>query len=70
VETHHLLPAPWHPGKLVLSRELEGMVLITVHPEHVARSFLALVDVVVAAGHAPEKTLHRFCEVLGEQPPP
>src|SRR5262249_18318200 len=35
-EAHHLLPTPWQPGDLVLSPELEGVVLITVHPEHVA----------------------------------
>ncbi len=68
-EAHHLLPAPWKPGDLVLSQELEGMVLITVHPEHVAPAFLALVDAVVAVGPSPETTLRGFCEALGEAPP-
>jgi hydroxymethylpyrimidine pyrophosphatase-like HAD family hydrolase len=68
-EAHHLLPVPWHPGDLVMSPELEGVVLITVHPEHVAPGFLALVDAVVAVGHSPEKTLRQFCQALGEKPP-
>jgi hydroxymethylpyrimidine pyrophosphatase-like HAD family hydrolase len=68
-EAHHLLPVPWHPGDLVLSQELEGIVLITVHPEHVAPGFLALVDAVVAVGHSPETTLQQFCRALGEKPP-
>ena len=68
-EAHHLLPTPWHPGDLVMSQELEGLVLITVHPEHVAPAFLGLVDVVVAVGHSPETTLRQFCLALGETPP-
>jgi HAD superfamily hydrolase (TIGR01484 family) len=68
-EAHHLLPVPWHPGDLVMSPELEGVVLITVHPEHVAPGFLALVDAVVAVGHSPEATLRQFCQALGEKPP-
>jgi hydroxymethylpyrimidine pyrophosphatase-like HAD family hydrolase len=68
-EAHHLLPVPWHPGELVLSQELEGMALITVHPEHVAPAFLELVDAVVAVGGSPESTLRRFCEAVGEQSP-
>jgi hydroxymethylpyrimidine pyrophosphatase-like HAD family hydrolase len=68
-EAHHLLPVPWHPGDLVMSPELEGVVLITVHPDHVAPGFLALVDAVVAVGHPPERTLQQFCRALGEKPP-
>jgi hypothetical protein len=68
-EAHHLLPVPWHPGELLLSPELEGVLLVTVHPEHVAPGFLALVDVVVAVGPSPETTLRSFCRALGEEPP-
>lgn len=68
-EAHHLLPTPWHPGDLVMSPELEGVVLITVHPEHVAPAILALADAVVAVGHSPETTLRQFCQALGEKPP-
>ena len=69
-EAHHLLPAPWHPGDVVLSKELEGMVLITVHPEQVAQGFLALVDDVVAVGISPETTLQQFCRAWGRDRPP
>jgi hypothetical protein len=68
-EAHHLLPTPWQPGDLVLSPELEGVVLITVHPEHVAPAFLALVGAVVAVGPSPEATLRQFSTALGERPP-
>jgi hypothetical protein len=68
-EAHHMLPVPWHPGDLVMSQELEGVVLITVHPEHVAPAFLELVDMAVAVGPSPEATLRQFCRALGEEPP-
>jgi hypothetical protein len=68
-EAHHLLPTSWQPADLVMSHLLEGLVLITVHPGHVAPTFLSQIDAVVAVGHAPEETIGQFCEALGGQPP-
>ena len=50
-------------------RSWRGLLLITVHPEHVAPAVLATVDAVVAVGEAPETTLGEFCQALAEQPP-
>jgi hydroxymethylpyrimidine pyrophosphatase-like HAD family hydrolase len=63
-EAHHLMPARrstpaagYHP--------LGTALLITVHPDHVARSVLDDVDVVVALGRSPGDTLREFAEAAG-----
>lgn len=40
-----------------------------VHPEHVARVTLSLVDVVIAVGHSPDKTLGKFADATGTPHP-
>lgn len=67
-ETHHLLPesreaSPWIP------QSMHGVWLVTVHPEHVSRSVLLLVDTVVAIGTSPEETILSFSKKLGEETP-
>jgi hydroxymethylpyrimidine pyrophosphatase-like HAD family hydrolase len=68
-ETHHLMPTTWHPATLTLPQQLEGMILITVHPESVAKALLNAVDVVLAVGESPEVTIQAFCEAVGEACP-
>jgi hypothetical protein len=68
-ETHHLMPTTWHPATLTLPQQLEGMILITVHPESVAKALLNAVDVVLAVGESPEETIQAFCEAVGESCP-
>src|SRR5262249_61326655 len=67
--THHLLPATGDPEQ-VLPRKLHGLMLITVHPNHVAPALLAAVDLIVVVGAAPEETLATFSRTLGEAAPP
>jgi hydroxymethylpyrimidine pyrophosphatase-like HAD family hydrolase len=59
-EAHHLFPTSWEPTPLTLPRELGGVLLITVHPDHVAPAVLEAVDMVLAVGKAPERTLRPF----------
>jgi hypothetical protein len=54
---------------MTLPQQLEGMVLITVHPESIAQALLTSVDLILAVGEAPERTIRAFCEALGEEPP-
>jgi hydroxymethylpyrimidine pyrophosphatase-like HAD family hydrolase len=68
-ETHHLMPTAWHPGTLTLPQQLEGMILITVHPGSVAKALLSAVDLVLAVGESPERTIGEFCEAVGDRPP-
>jgi hydroxymethylpyrimidine pyrophosphatase-like HAD family hydrolase len=68
-ETHHLMPTAWHPTAMTLPQKLEGMILITVHPASVALALLNAVDLVLAVGESPERTIGDFCEAVGEAPP-
>ncbi len=68
-ETHHLLPRDWQPVQAVLAQDLTGMVYVTVHPDHVAKSVLQTVEVMASLGEDPAGTIARFCEALGLPPP-
>jgi HAD superfamily hydrolase (TIGR01484 family) len=68
-ETHHLLPADWVPGFSALPSEPNRMVFITVHPELIAKPALAPVNLVLAVGAEPEKTIGQFCEVVEIETP-
>ena len=61
-EAHHMLPDTWGHAASVLPQQLHETMLVTVHPEHVARDILSPIDVVVAIGHSPERTLEKFAE--------
>ncbi len=59
-EAHHLFPASWEPAPVTVPRELGGVLLITVHPGHVAKAMLEAIDVAIAVGAMPESTLRPF----------
>ncbi len=63
-EAHHLLPAA-REGNSPHLPEDAGAVLITVHPDRVASSTLADIDVIIAVGSTPEETLNGFCGIAG-----
>jgi hypothetical protein len=56
-EAHHLLPPEWVPASTTMPQELTGLMMITVHPEHVARSVLEPVNLAVLVGGGAEHTL-------------
>jgi hypothetical protein len=68
-EAHQLLPTTWDPASLTLPQELRGMLLITEHPESVARPVLESVDTVLAVGESPDATLTAFARAAGLPPP-
>jgi hydroxymethylpyrimidine pyrophosphatase-like HAD family hydrolase len=69
-ETHHLLPAKWSRTPRTPAKTPRGLLLITVHPEQVAREVLSWVDLAVAIGESPAETLGAFAAALGEATPP
>jgi HAD superfamily hydrolase (TIGR01484 family) len=69
-EAHHLLPSAQDLAPRELPQELGGVLLITVHPDHVAPAVLRTVDLVVAVGRDPAETIRSFCFPLGRRPPP
>lgn len=70
-ETHHLLPssAPL-PDVLSIPQELYGMMFVTVHPDHLARTILSEIKIIIAIGESSNQAIHAFSEILGQVPPP
>src|SRR5690606_22979296 len=59
-EAHHMLPQTWGHGGSALPHKLGETILVTLHPDHVAPAVLAPIDIVLAIGRSPEKTLGKF----------
>ena len=68
-EAHHLVPAS-RPAALILPRELQATILVTVHPDQLAPEVLSIIETVAAVGDAPARTIGQFCAALGIPPPP
>lgn len=68
-EAHHLMPASWQPGEMILPPDLARMLYVTVHPEQLAPAVLASVDMVVAVGPDPVATIAAFCGATREEAP-
>ncbi len=68
-EAHHLMPASLNTATLTLPQHLEGIMLITVHPDQVALAALSLIDTLIAVGNAPEQNIEQFCSIVGHCPP-
>jgi hypothetical protein len=45
------------------------MLFVTVHPELLLPEVLGAIDLVLAAGEAPEQTIVAFCKAIGERAP-
>jgi hydroxymethylpyrimidine pyrophosphatase-like HAD family hydrolase len=67
-EAHHLLPASWRPSEAILPAELDAIALVTVHPDHIARSVLRRVDTLIVVGRDAQETLDAFATGRGEAP--
>jgi HAD superfamily hydrolase (TIGR01484 family) len=68
-EAHHLLPAEWHPAPQTLPRELEGLLVVTVHPDRLSKTLLEAIDVVVTVGPEPLDALAEFAKLTGRKVP-
>lgn len=68
-EAHQLLPSGWVPAPTTVPKALGGLILITVHPDWVARAALETVDTVIAVGKQARQTLNNFASVIELRPP-
>ncbi|CAN1211332.1 Phosphoglycolate phosphatase [Tumidithrix helvetica PCC 7403] len=66
-EVHHMFPSSWNAA-VTLPQSVNGILMITVHPEHVAASALALVDTIIAV-KTPMQTIADFCKAVGHKLP-
>jgi hydroxymethylpyrimidine pyrophosphatase-like HAD family hydrolase len=64
-EAHHLLPPSWTPAAATIPAAIKGIILITVHPEHVSPGILNLIDAAIATGHSGPETLRAFARAAG-----
>ncbi|HMU56222.1 MAG TPA: HAD-IIB family hydrolase [Nitrospira sp.] len=67
-EAHHLMPKKWEPTS-ELAGHLTGMIFVTVHPEEVSSRVLRSIDVAVAMGEDPARTLRAYAEQAELAPP-
>lgn len=65
-EAHHLLPAEWAHLDRALPQSLGETIFVTVHPDHLASLALSLVDVIIAVGPAPQATIQKFADGIGQ----
>jgi HAD superfamily hydrolase (TIGR01484 family) len=65
-EAHHMLPQSWGHVSSVLPSKLGEAILVTVHPDHVAPAVLAPIDLVLAVGEAPERTMKKFAGAIAQ----
>ncbi|HKC88563.1 MAG TPA: HAD-IIB family hydrolase [Blastocatellia bacterium] len=68
-EAHHLLHSSWDAAELTVPQVMPGTLMITVHPESVSPAALSVVDLIIAVGEAPERTLANFAQATGQPPP-
>lgn len=64
-EVHHMFPTTWDAA-VTLPQSVNGILMITVHPEHVATSALSLVDTLIAV-KSPMQTFTDFCNAIEHQ---
>jgi HAD superfamily hydrolase (TIGR01484 family) len=68
-EAHHMIPVASTPVISTLPSSLEGVMMITVHPDHVDPAALSFINTLIAVGKAPEQTIASFCSTAGHCPP-
>lgn len=67
-EAHYLMPSEKYAAEQKFSK-LEGTLLITVHPNHLAHNVLNMIDTVIAVGMDKKETLSAFCQSVGQPLP-
>ena len=68
-EAHHLFPASWDEGGTAMPQLWHGLLLITVHPEHVSPKVTQHVDRLLVTGNHPRETMEGLCRAAGIDPP-
>lgn len=59
-EVHHMFHADWNAA-VTLPQSVNGILMVTVHPEHVAASALSLIDTIISV-KSPQQTITDFCK--------
>ena len=67
-ETHHIVPSVRREAAAGMQCAA-NLLLLTVEPDHIARTLLESVDLLLAIGREPARTIGAFCDALEEKPP-
>jgi hypothetical protein len=68
-EAHHIFPSTSPSANTGLTCPPATSLMITVHPKQVNREAIGQVDIVIAVGKDPDKTLLEFCSAAGIEAP-
>jgi hydroxymethylpyrimidine pyrophosphatase-like HAD family hydrolase len=68
-EAHHLMPASRDSQSLAMTKELPGTVMVTVHPDAVAKHALTAVTAVIALGGKAGDIITKLCKQAGFKRP-
>ena len=68
-EVHHVLPASWAHARNLLPQRLGETILITMRATEVVDHLIALMDVVIAVGPSPRRTLEDVAQAFRVAPP-
>jgi HAD superfamily hydrolase (TIGR01484 family) len=69
-EAHHFMP-PTHPKAIeAWPEDMSELLLVTVHPRHIAPAALARMKILVAMGASPERTVAEFNQAVGQSAGP
>ena len=63
-EAHHVFPHDWQATSTAMPDALTGLVLVTVHPHHVAPAIMTGVSLMLAVGRDPAETLRAAADAL------
>jgi len=66
-EVHHLMPAEWQPPTNLLPDPWHNVLMITVHPEMLAKPLLERIGTLLAVGSDAGDTLKAFASAAGEK---
>ena len=66
-EAHHVMPPEWVHIDALLPQRLQGVIFVTVRPIHLAAPALSLIDLLVAIGPDPEKTVRELAHAVGRE---
>jgi HAD superfamily hydrolase (TIGR01484 family) len=66
-EAHHVMPPEWIHLDTLVPQRLQGVVFVTVQPLHLAPAALSVIDLLVAIGPEPEKTVRQVARAVGRE---
>lgn len=69
-EAHHLMPAEREAASVVVGVRPHGTIYLTVHPGSVDERIVRSINVVLAVGANPDRTIGELCADVGIEAPP